>query len=273
MLAMSGGISPASELPAGSVATLAPLSAFRAQADLLLSELLVGDGQAADAAAATALVASKSASDVAAYMRSKSADAIWTTIVTKLPPVNAGRIGTGSRRPCAALESDCCHQRRTLRERPMLAGNTRDEGKLFPAMLPLVGGAVGRLLNDAAVFSTAFDYNPEAAPTTTVEQWIPASYLPATAPGSGFNAKSEQLTRALFLASRDSVLNALKTQQENIWYYRSTGTSCRPRLTSSTAPRTRSTCRSRSATSVRRSMRTSLTREATRPAGWRCRTR
>ena len=87
-------------------------------------------------------------------------------------------------------------------------------------MLPLVGGAVGRLLNDAAVFSTAFNYRPEAAPTTTVEQWIPASYLPATTPGSGFNAKAAQLTRAFFLASRDSVLNALKTQQSNIWYYR-----------------------------------------------------
>ena len=46
----------------------------------------------------------------------------------------------------------------------MLVGNTRDEGKLFPTMLPLVGAAVGRLLNDAAVFSTAFNYNPEAAP-------------------------------------------------------------------------------------------------------------
>jgi carboxylesterase type B len=102
----------------------------------------------------------------------------------------------------------------------MLVGNTRDEGKLFTTMLPLVGGAVGRLLNDATVFSTAFNYNPEAAPTATVEQWIPASYLPATAPGHGFNAKTEQLGRVFFLASRDSVLNALKTQQSNIWYYR-----------------------------------------------------
>ena len=56
----------------------------------------------------------------------------------------------------------------------MLVGNTRDEGKLFPTMLPLVGGVAGRLLNDATVFSTAFNYNPEAAPATTVEQWIPA---------------------------------------------------------------------------------------------------
>jgi carboxylesterase type B len=93
LLPMSGGISPASELPAGSVPTLAPPAAFRGQADLLLRELLIGDGQAADAAAATALVASKSATEIAAYMRGKSADAIWTTVVTKLAPVNAGGSG------------------------------------------------------------------------------------------------------------------------------------------------------------------------------------
>jgi carboxylesterase type B len=220
LLPVSGGISPASELPAGSVATLAPLEAFRGQADLLLRELMIGDGHAADAAGAAALVASKSASDIAAYVRSKSADAIWTTIVTKLAPINAG--GSGPipdghvlpANPIAAIRAG-----RYVRV-PMLVGNTRDEGKLFPTMLPLVGGAVGRLLNDAAVFSTAFNYNPDAAPTTTVEQWIPGSYLPATTSASGFNAKTEQLTRVFFLASRDSVLNALKTRQSNIWYYR-----------------------------------------------------
>src|SRR6185369_10378394 len=93
LLPMSGGISPASELPAGSVPTLAPPAAFRAQADLLLRELLIGDGQAADAAGATALVASKSAAEIAAFMRSRSADAIWTTVVSKLAPLNAGGSG------------------------------------------------------------------------------------------------------------------------------------------------------------------------------------
>jgi carboxylesterase type B len=220
MLPMSGGISPASELPAGSVATLAPVEAFRGQADLLLRELLIGDGQAVDAAAATALVASKSASEIAAYLRSKSADAIWTTVVTKLAPVNVG--GSGPIPDGHVLPPNPIAAIRAGRyvKGPMLVGNTRDECKLFPAMLPLVGGEAGRLLNDATVFSTAFHYNPEAAPTTTVEQWIPASYLPATASGHGFNAKTEQLTRVFFLASRDSVLYALKTQQSNIWYYR-----------------------------------------------------
>jgi len=220
LLPMSGGISPASELPPGSVPTLAPASAFRAQADILLSQLLVGDGQAADATGAAALVASKRPAEMAAYMRSKSADAIWTTVVTKLAPMNAGGSGPipdGTvlpPNPIAAIKSG------QYLKAPILAGNTRDEGKLFPTFLPLVGGAVGRLLNDATVFATAFNYNPEAPPASTIEQWIPSSYLPAAKPATGFNAKTEQLTKQFFLASRDSVLTALRTQQSNIWYYR-----------------------------------------------------
>ena len=220
LLPMSGGISPASELPPGSVPTLAPASAFRAQADLLLSQLLVGDGQAANAAAATALVASKPPAEIAAYMRSKSADAIWTTVVTKLAPLNAGGSGPIPDGTVLPLNPIVAIRSGQYLKAPILAGNTRDEGKLFPTFLPLVGGAVGRLLNDTTVFATAFSYNPEAPPASTIEQWIPSSYLPATTPATGFNAKTEQLTRQFFLASRDSVLTALKTQQSNIWYYR-----------------------------------------------------
>ena len=59
----------------------------------------------------------------------------------------------------------------------MLAGNTRDEAKLFPTFLalsPALGGVSGRLVSDATLFNTQFSYNPDAAPTVTVEQWIPA---------------------------------------------------------------------------------------------------
>ena len=49
---------------------------------------------------------------------------------------------------------------------PVLAGNTRDEGKLFPSLLavsPALGGVSGRLLTDAQVFAMAFSYDPNAA--------------------------------------------------------------------------------------------------------------
>ena len=70
------------------------------------------------------------------------------------------------------------------------------------------------------MFSTAFNYNPEAAPHDD-RRAVDSRVVPAgDDAGTGFNAKTEQLTRVFFLASRDSVLNALKTQQSNIWYYR-----------------------------------------------------
>jgi carboxylesterase type B len=217
---MSGGISLAAELPPGSVATLAPASTYRGQAELLLGQMLIGDGQAKDMTGATALIAQKPAAEIAAYLRGKSAEAIWTTVVTKLAPMNAG--GSGPipdghvlpHSPIAAIRAG------EYVKVPVLASNTRDEGKLFPTLLPLVGGSPGRLLNDATVFSTAFTYNPEAPPATTIEQWIPSSYLPVTTPVTGFNAKTDQLNRAFFLASRDSVLSALQTQQRNVYYFR-----------------------------------------------------
>ena len=95
------------------------------------------------------------------------------------------------------------------------------EGKLFPTFFPLAGGTgSGRLLNDASVFSLAFSYNPNAAPQTTLADWIPAEYLPTTTPTTGFNAVADKLTNVFFFASRDSILNAAKMQQSDIWYYR-----------------------------------------------------
>jgi para-nitrobenzyl esterase len=104
---------------------------------------------------------------------------------------------------------------------PVLAGNTRDEGKLFPSFLPIVGGTGNaRLVTDAQLFTNHFSYNPNAAPQTTVEQWIAPSYLPVNAPVTGFTARAEALNRIFFLNSRDNVLNALKAKQDNVWYYR-----------------------------------------------------
>ena len=152
----------------------------------------------------------------------------------------------------------------------MVAGNTRDEGKLFPTLLalsPALGGTSGRLLTDAQVFSMAFSYDPNAAPQTTIEQWIPAVYLPTNTPVTGFTARAELLNQIFFGASRDSMLNALKAQQQEVWYYRFDWTRSPRRSTRSTAPRIRSTCRSSSATSGRRCSRTSSTRRRTSRVG------
>jgi len=217
VLPMSGGISFANELPAGSIATLAPADSFRAQANALLNALVVGDGRATDAASAAAWVASQTSEQIAAYVRGKNADTILTTAVTKVGtgsgPVPDGTVVSAD--PIAAIKAG------NYRKVPMLVGNTRDEGKLFPTLLTVAGGSgSGRLLDDATVFSIVNKYDPNAAPQSTVEQWIPAPYLPAGTPVSGFDARSARLTQVFFLNSRDSVLAAVQSQQKNIWYYR-----------------------------------------------------
>jgi carboxylesterase type B len=217
LLPMSGGISLANEVPAGSVATLVPPDSFRAQANALLNALVIGDGLATDTASATVWLATQTPAQIAGYVRGKSADTILTTVVTKLGsgsgPIPDGAVVSAD--PIAAIKAG------NYLKVPMLVGNTRDEGRLFPTLLPLAGGTgSGRLIDDATVFSIVNKYDPNAAPQSTLEQWIPAGYLPATTPVTGFAARSERLTQVFFLNSRDSVLAAAQSQQKNIWYYR-----------------------------------------------------
>jgi len=99
----------------------------------------------------------------------------------------------------------------------------RSVAELFPQLLaikPELGGKSGRLLDDAAVFALAHEYDPEAPPATRIEQWIPPEYLPVDAPRTGFNARVAALDRIWFMAYRDDVLDALRSQQPGVWYYR-----------------------------------------------------
>ena len=218
---LSGGISLASNLPAGSLPTLNPAAVYLAQGNALLQNLVIADGLATDAASAQAYIATKSNAQVAEYMRSKTPSQLFTTLLTRLALLGlagSGPIPDGTivaTNPVNAISAG------NYVKVPVLAGNTRDEGKLFPSFLPLVGGAGNaRLVTDAQLFANHFSYNPDAAPQTTIEQWIAPSYLPVNAPVTGFTARAESLNRIFFLASRDNVLNALKTQQGNVWYYR-----------------------------------------------------
>ena len=152
---ISGGIALAGEVPAGSIATLAPASAFRGQADFLLANLVIGDGLATDLASATAYIASQTPEQIATYVRGKSAATIVNTIIAKLAPIGAsgsGPIPDGNVLPTSPIAAIRAGQ---YVKAPVLAGNTRDEGKLFPTLFPLAGGTgSGRLLDDATVFST-----------------------------------------------------------------------------------------------------------------------
>jgi para-nitrobenzyl esterase len=223
VVAMSGGISRAEDLPPRSLPVVQPVERSEAQAMALLTQLLIADGRARDAATARSYVDAHKPDEIAAYLRGKSADALLSTVIAKLRPIGmsgSGPIPDGHvlpRSPIGAIRSG------QYLKVPVLAGNTRDESKLFPALLalsPALGGISGRLLSDAEVFDIAYRYDPDAAPASKLEQWIPAAYLPTDKPETGYSARTRALDSVWFMPLRDSVLGALRSQQEEVWYYR-----------------------------------------------------
>ncbi|MBI5258399.1 MAG: carboxylesterase family protein [Burkholderiales bacterium] len=220
---MSGGFSLATNLPAGSIPTLNPASTALAQGTALLNNLLIADGLATDNASAAAYLATQSKAQVAAYLRGKSPSVLLTTLLTKLAALGlsgSGPIPEGTVVPVDPVAAINAGQYLKV---PLIASNTRDEAKLFPtflALAPVLGGVSGRLVSDATLFANHYSYNPNAAPTTTLAQWIPAQYLPVNTPGTGFNAKTDLLNTIFFIASRNNIMAALKSQQANLWYFR-----------------------------------------------------
>jgi para-nitrobenzyl esterase len=217
---LSGGISLATNLPPGRIPTLSPAPVYLAQGNALLLNLVIADGLATDILSAQAYVASQTPAQIADYLRAKSPATLFFTLLTKLAPLGlagSGPIPEGTVVPVDPIAA--IHTGNYLRV-PVLAGNTRDEAKLFPTFLTLLGGPSGRLVSDAQLFSIQFNYDPDAAPQITIEQWIPAFYLPVTTPGTGFNARTDLLNSIFFIPSRDNVLNALSAQQADVWYYR-----------------------------------------------------
>ncbi len=220
---LSGGLSLASNLPAGSFATLNPTPVAEAQGTALLNNLLIADGLAGDAASAQAYAASRTPAQTAAYLRGKDPATLFAVLLGKLAALGlsgSGPIPDGVVVPLNPIES--IKAGRYLRV-PVLAGNTRDEGKLFPtflALAPALGGVSGRLVSDATLFDIQFNYRPDAPPQLAIGQWIPSVYLPVDQPVTGFNARTELFNALFFGASRDNILNALKSQQPDVWYYR-----------------------------------------------------
>ena len=217
---LSGGISLASNLPPGSLPTLNPASVYLAQGNQLLWNQLITDGIAVDQAGAIAWVASHTPEQVAAYLRSKSPAALLSTLLTKLAALGlagSGPIPDGAMLPTNPIAAMAAGNYLRV---PVLAGNTRDEGKLFPTFLTLFGGPSGRLVSDQQLFNIQFAYAPDAPPQITIEQWIPAVYLPVTTPVTGFTARTELLDQIFLGAATTNVLDTLKSQQNEVWYYR-----------------------------------------------------
>lgn len=218
---LSGGLSMASNLPPGSLPTLSPASTYALQGNALLQQQLIASGTVADAAAAATWIASNGAAQAATFLRNQPANSLLTTLLFRLSGL--GLAGSGPIPDGTVLASDPIEAIKAGNyvHVPVLASNTRDEGKLFPSFLFLLGAPVNaRLVSDKELFDTQFATNPEQPATTTLEHWINAALLPVTTPVTGFNARTDLLNRIFFLRSRDNIMDALQTRQQDLWYYR-----------------------------------------------------
>jgi len=219
---ISGGISLASNLAPGSLPTLNTSAVYLAQGNALLNNLLIADGKAVDNATAQAYAATQTSAQIASYMRSKDGSTLFNILLTKLAALGlsgSGPIPEGTvlpPDPIAAIKAG------NYLKVPVLASNTRDEAKLFSAYLalsPALGGLPGMIVTDASRFATMLNFNPDAATPLTAGDFINAAYLPVATPVTGYNARTDLLNAIFFIASRDNVLAALKSQQDNVWYY------------------------------------------------------
>nr|WP_222623115.1 carboxylesterase family protein [Ramlibacter cellulosilyticus] len=223
VIALSGGISTAASLPRGAIPGVLPRSVWSTRGQALLAQSLVADGSAADAAAATALAATRSAAEHAAYLRARTPDQLLTVVRTRLAPLGMSASNPIPDGVVVAADPIAAIRAGQYVRVPVLAGITRDETKLFPQLLALrpdLGGVSGRLLDDAAVFRLAHGYDAEAPPASRIEDWVPAAYLPADRPATGFDARTRELNRLWFEAIRDDVLGALRSRQDAVWGYR-----------------------------------------------------
>jgi para-nitrobenzyl esterase len=212
---LSGGISLASELPAGSIPILSPASTYATQGNGLLTKLLIADGKASDTASAQAYVATQTPAQIADYLRSKSGNTILTTVLTGALG-GSGPIPDGTFIPADPIAAIAAGQYNKV---PVLASNTADEGKLFAPFLALLGGPPGFKIDDATRFNMMANFNPDAPTTLTEADILNPAYVPSNAPSTGWTAKASLLAQVFMTVNRDSALNTLKTQQSNIWYY------------------------------------------------------
>lgn len=216
---LSGGISTAATLPAGSIPIISPAATYTTQANQLLYELLIADGQATDTAGAQAVVAGMTDAQVADYMRSKSAATILTTVLAKLAAKGlsgSGPIADGSVLPVDPIAAIEAGQYRAV---PVLAGNTRDEGKLFAPFLALFGGPPGFIMDDATRFRLMANFDPNAPQPDLIADIVNPAYLPVDKPG-GWTALTELLDDIFMTVNRIDVLDAVKSRQAKVWFYR-----------------------------------------------------
>ena len=216
---LSGGISLATNLPQGMLPTLAPPAAYEAQGNALLHQLLVDDGTVPDLASAPAYVDTQPPGRIADYLRAKDAGTILTTVLAKLAARGHGGSGPIPDGTVLPIDPIATIGAGNYAKVPILAGMTRDEGKLFAPFLTLFGGPAGMIISDADRFRLMMNFDPDAPTELTSADILNPFYLPVDKPDTGYNARTGLLGAIFMAANRDNVLDAIKAQQTDVWYY------------------------------------------------------
>ncbi|RYF61045.1 MAG: carboxylesterase [Comamonadaceae bacterium] len=200
-VSMSGGI------------TTTPRVQGLSYSHLLLKSLLVDDGTVPDEAAAGAWILNHSADAIAAYMRGKSTEEILAISLAQSGLKEAPAMFPDG--AVVPLDPHLEITRGNYRKVPMLASNTREEGKLF-------GAAIGAFKpSDYDRFTMEYNFDPNALATLTESDLLNAPFLPVDQPDTGWNTVSDLVTQGGFLPGLSTSMAALATQQPDcMWYLR-----------------------------------------------------
>lgn len=212
---LSGGIALLWNLPPGSIPTLNPAVNYRKQADSLLDQLLVDDGKAANAVLARAYAVTRTKAQIADYLRGKDGNTILQAVL-RGGLTGSGPIPDGNVIPLDPIRAITAGNYNRM---PAMVGYTADEGKSFAKYFTYLGGPPGLKINDAELFRMVANFDPDAPPSRTVADIIDPAYLPVEKPYTGFNAKADTVNRLIVYPNRDAILNALLSQQSDVWTY------------------------------------------------------
>ena len=212
---LSGGISLASNLPPGTAPDAEPGVGLRGPGQP--AALRAGDrrrprgrlgrrrrlGRQPDARADRGLPAGQDAGDPAVHAADQARRARPGRVRARSPTARCCQSTRSARSPPATT----CGCRCWPATRATRASCSRPSSRLF-------GGPSGRLVTDKQLFDIQFAYQPDAPPQITIEQWIPAVYLPVTTPVTGFNAKTELLDQIFLGAAANNVLEHAEVAAE-----------------------------------------------------------
>lgn len=206
MLPISGGISKKNNLPLQlppAQPLLADASLAREMADNILVQQVIADGLAVDEEGARLHIARRSDTQIATYLRGKDPKALLMLAAAKGLGGAPGPVTDGTLVPDNPIDEIKAGRYNKV---PVVVAFTKEEGKLF------AGGAYK--INDAQRFALQYGYKPDEPPAVSLDQILPGSL-------GGYNAIYRDLMNAALIGpNRDSLLDALKSQQTDVWHYR-----------------------------------------------------